>query len=67
MVKRSVGISLIAISVILIGYKWIVELVGSAPVAGTIINFSLLTFLAGLCFLAWGKYDKHKVNKRNSG
>jgi apolipoprotein N-acyltransferase len=67
MVKRSIGISFIVISVILIGYKWIVELVGSAPVAGTIINFSLLIFLAGLCFLAWGEYDKHKGNKRNSG
>ncbi|MFD1781509.1 hypothetical protein ACFSFW_22945 [Fredinandcohnia salidurans] len=67
MVKRSTGISLIAISVILIGYKLIVELVGSAPVAGNIINLGTFTFLAGLCFLAWGEYEKHKGNKRNAG
>nr|WP_304214356.1 hypothetical protein [Fredinandcohnia onubensis] len=67
MVKRNIGISLIAISVILIGFKLIVEFIGGVPVAETIINFSTFTFLVGLCFLAWGEYDKHKGNKRNSG
>ncbi|WP_099363475.1 hypothetical protein [Fredinandcohnia onubensis] len=64
MLKRSIGISLIAISVILIGYKWIVEFIGGVPVAGTIINISTFTFLAGLCFLAWGEYDKHRGNRK---
>lgn len=67
MVKRNIGISLIAISVILIGFKSIVEFIGSATVAGNIINLGTFTFLAGLCFLAWGEYDKHKGNKENSG
>ncbi|WP_099353088.1 hypothetical protein [Fredinandcohnia onubensis] len=67
MLKRNIGISLISISVILIGIKLIVEFIGGIPVAGTIINISTFTFLAGLCFLAWGEYDKHKGNKRKTG
>lgn len=67
MVKRSIGLSFIAISVILISYKWIVEFVGGGQVAGTIVNLSSFTFLAGLCFFAWGEYDKHKGNKRKTG
>lgn len=67
MVKRSIGISFIVISVILIGFKLIVEFIVGVPVAGTIINLSTFTFLAGLSFLAWGEYDKHKGNKRKTG
>ena len=67
MVKRSIGIYFIVISVILIGFKLIIEFIGGVPVAGTIINISTFTFLAGLCFLAWGEYDKHKGNKKKTG
>ena len=67
MAKRSIGISFIGISVILIGFKWIGEFIGGASVSGTIINISTFTFLAGLCFLAWSEYDKRKGHKRKSG
>ncbi|MEK5442692.1 MULTISPECIES: hypothetical protein [unclassified Fredinandcohnia] len=65
--KNSIGISFIGISVILIGYKWIGEFIGGTSVSGTIVNICTFTFLAGLCFLAWGEYDKRKGHKRKSG
>ncbi|MEH7237754.1 hypothetical protein [Bacillus sp. JJ1562] len=68
MVKRSIGITFIAISTIAILVKSLSEAFGGALLVGdTIINLSLVCFLAGLCYLSWGEYDKYKDGKRISG
>ncbi|MDR4885940.1 hypothetical protein RGU12_00080 [Fredinandcohnia sp. QZ13] len=67
MIKRSVGISFIAISTILIAVKYLSKAIGGAPVGNTISTLSLLSLLAGLCYLSWGEFDEYKKGIRHSG
>ncbi|MCC3357141.1 hypothetical protein [Bacillus sp. REN16] len=63
MVKRSMGILLIAIATILIVVKYVSETFGSVRIWDSISNLSLLSFLVGLCFLSWGEYEVYKKGK----
>lgn len=65
MVKRSVGVSFVAISTILILLKFIGKNTWAAEVTNTLSNTSLLLFLSGLICLAWGQYDESKRGKNN--
>lgn len=67
LVKRSVGISFIAISTILIAFNYFSEAISGRPIEDTLSNFSLLLLLTGMCYLAWGEYDEYKSGKRNTG
>ncbi|MFD1738671.1 hypothetical protein ACFSCX_19310 [Bacillus salitolerans] len=59
--RRSVGMSFIAISTILIAIKYISEAMWQGDVGNTLSNFSLLSLIAGIVYLVWGEYEEFKM------
>ncbi|MFS0861138.1 hypothetical protein [Fredinandcohnia sp. 179-A 10B2 NHS] len=65
MVKKSVGISFVAMSTILILLSFIGKTMWAAEVEKTLSNSGLFLFLTGLVCLSWGKYDESKRGKND--